>query len=284
MQSTRNFSKQINKLKEKIKGADAVVIGAGSGLSSAAGLTYSGERFQKHFADYIEKYHFPDMYYATFYPYDTLEEYWAYMSRHIYWNRYAPGDRTVYHNLLKLVQGKDYFILTTNVDHQFQKAGFDKKRLFYTQGDYGLFQCKKPCHEKTYGNEDDIIEMLAKQKSMKIRKEQIPRCPKCGGPMGVNLRCDETFVQDAGWYAAHGRYTDFIRRHEGMHVLYLELGVGNNTPVIIKYPFWQMTAGNPDAVYACINLQDAVSPGEIKGQSICIDTDIGEALNLLVAE
>lgn len=275
---TGNYSEQIERLKQEIKSADAVVIGAGAGMSTSAGFSYSGERFQQYFSDFEAKYGFHDMYSGGFYPYDTLEEYWAWWSRMILVNRYEAGVGKPYRDLLELVKDKDYFVITTNVDHQFQLAGFDKKRLFYTQGDYGLWQCSKPCHQKTYDNEEAVRQMVARQKDGKIPSQLIPRCPVCGAPMTMNLRCDMTFVQDNGWYAASGRYEDFLRRHEGMHLLFLELGVGANTPVIIKYPFWQMTAKNPKAVYACVNLGEAICPREIAEQSICLDRDIKTAL------
>ncbi len=271
---TGSYWEQIEALKEEIQTADAIVIGAGAGLSTSAGFTYDGERFEKTFADFRKKYGIQDMYSGGFYPYHTLEEYWAWWSRHILVNRYEAGVGQPYRDLLELVRDKDYFVLTTNVDHQFQLAGFDKQRLFYTQGDYGLWQCSKPCHQKTYDNEERVRQMVAQQKDMKIPTQLIPKCPVCGAPMTMNLRCDMTFVQDDGWYAASHRYDDFIRRHEGLHVLFLELGVGANTPVIIKYPFWQMTAKNPKAVYACVNYGQAFCPREIAAQSICLDRDI----------
>ena len=281
-ESTKSFSDKITLLAEKISSADAVIIGAGAGLSTSAGFTYSGERFSKYFSDFKEKYGFTDMYYGGFYPYKTLEEYWAYWSRYIYINRYTDAPKTVYTDLLSIVKDKDYFVITTNVDHQFQKAGFDKKRLFYTQGDYGLFQCSKPCCNKTYDNESIVKEMIERQKDMKIPTELIPKCPVCGAPMTMNLHADDTFVQDEGWYAASERYSDFLRRHKNLNVLYLELGVGNNTPVIIKYPFWKMTAENKNAFYACINFGEAVCPEQIKKQSVCLNCDIGEVLVKLI--
>ncbi len=279
--STKTCSDKINQLKNEIETADAILIGAGAGLSTSAGMSYSGERFEKNFADFHQKYGITDMYSGGFYPFDTLEEYWAWWSRHILINRYDAPVGKPYTDLLELVKDKDYFVLTTNVDHQFQRAGFDKKRLFYTQGDYGLFQCSKPCHDKTYDNEDIIRQMAASQKDMKIPSELIPRCPVCGEPMNVNLRCDDTFVQDDGWDAACQRYQDFIRRYGNLHILFLELGVGANTPVIIKYPFWQMTAQNSKARYACINKGEAFCPREIANQSICIDDDIGNVISLI---
>ena len=275
---TGNYSEQIEKLRQEIETADAIVIGAGAGMSASAGMAYDGERFEKNFADFHRKYGIRDMYSGGFYPYATLEEYWAWWSRQIMVNRYEAGVGKPYQDLLEVMKDKDYFVLTTNVDHQFQLAGFDKKRLLYTQGDYGLWQCSKPCHQKTYDNEEVVRQMAARQKEMKIPAELIPKCPVCGAPMTMNLRCDMTFVQDDGWYAASNRYDDFIRRHEGLHILFLELGVGANTPVIIKYPFWQMTAKNPKAVYACVNYGEAVCPGEIAKQSICLDADIQQVL------
>ena len=272
--STKDYSFEINRLKNEIKTADAIVIGAGAGLSTAAGFTYSGERFEKYFSDFIEKYNVRDMYSGGFYPFESLEEHWAYWSRYIYINRYMDVDNGVYKRLFELVKDKDYFVLTTNVDHQFQKAGFDKHRLFYTQGDYGLFQCSEPCCQETYDNEECVKDMLEFQENMRIPTELIPRCPKCGKLMTMNLRSDNTFVQDDGWYRAAERYEEFLRRHENLHILFLELGVGYNTPAIIKYPFWQMTVKNPKAVYACLNFGEAFCPEQIKSQAICINTDI----------
>lgn len=276
--STESCSEQINRLKNEIKNADAIVIGAGAGMSTSAGLTYDGERFEKYFPDFHKKYGISDMYSGGFYPYETLEEYWAWWSRHIYINRYDITAGKPYMDLLNIVKNKDYFVLTTNVDHQFQLAGFDKKRLFYTQGDYGLWQCSRACHDKTYDNEETVRLMIKTQKNMKIPSDLIPKCPVCGAPMTMNLRCDNSFVQDKGWYSAASRYEDFIRRHKESHILFLELGVGSNTPVIIKYPFWQMTAKNPKAVYACVNHGEAYCPQQIKKQSICFDMDIAEML------
>ena len=280
-ESTKDYSGNLRRLKEAVDEAKAIVVGAGAGLSVSAGFTYAGERFERYFGDFIEKYHIPDMYSGGFYPYATLEEYWAWWSRHIYYNRYVDAPEPVYRTLWQLVKDRDYFVLTTNVDHQFQKAGFDKNRLFYTQGDYGLWQCSRACHQKTYDNEAAVRRMLSEQRDMKIPAELIPKCPVCGAPMTMNLRQDDSFVQDQGWYAASERYRDFIRGHKGMRVLFLELGVGGNTPGIIKYPFWQMTAENPQAVYACVNDGEAGCPKGIAGQSVCINGDIREVLNLL---
>ena len=277
----QTFKRRVERLADALLQADAVVIGAGSGLSASAGFTYGGERFFKYFGDFAEKYGIRDMYSGGFYPYKTLEEYWAWWSRHIYYNRYVEPHVPVYQRLLELVKEKDYFVITTNVDHCFQKAGFDKERLFYTQGDYGLWQCSGPCHQETYDNEEQVRQMIAEQKDMRIPTELIPRCPRCGKPMTMNLRSDAAFVEDAGWHRAARRYEAFIGRMDGGRVLFWELGVGANTPVIIKYPFWRMTHQNPEAVYACVNYGEAYAPREIAGRSICIDGDIGETLKQL---
>lgn len=254
--------------------AEAIVIGAGAGLSAAAGFSYSGARFEKYFADFEKKYGFHDMYTGGFYPFPTEEEFWAYWSRHIYYNRYDQPAGEVYLALLRLVKDKNYFVITTNVDHRFQVAGFDKSRLFYTQGDYGLFQCAKPCCNKTFDNEEQVRAMLREQRDMKIPSSLIPRCPVCGGPMTTNLRSDDKFVEDAGWHAAYERYAQFLKEYSGGRVLFLELGVGMNTPVIIKYPFWRMTYGNKKARYACINYGEAYAPEEIATRSLCVSADL----------
>lgn len=294
--SIENCSDKAECLIQNLQEADAIIIGAGAGLSTSAGFTYVGGRFRQYFQDFGEKYGFKDMYSGGFYPYRTLEEHWAYWSRYIYINRYMNAPKPVYEKLYELVRDKDYFVLTTNVDHCFQKAGFDKHRLFYTQGDYGLFQCSEPCHQETYDNEKVIREMVTAQgykivsdgalflpegvsPKMAVPMELVPHCPKCGRPMSMNLRADGTFVEDEGWHIAAERYSDFLRRHRNLRVLFLELGVGMNTPGIVKYPFWQMTAENPAAVYACINYGEAYVLDEIKKKSICINGDIGEVLD-----
>ena len=299
--SKMSFDQKISVLQEQLTNADAVVIGAGSGLSTAAGYTYSGERFEKYFADFERKYGFRDMYSGGFYPYQTMEEFWGYWCRNIWINRYAPIPSDLYGRLLALIKDKDYFVLTTNVDHCFQRSGFDKKRLFYTQGDYGLFQSSSPDKEaknRTYDNYEVIRRMILAEgyqiekngelivpKDTKIRmtvpSDLVPVCPDDGQLMTTNLRCDDSFVEDEGWHQAAERYQEFLRRHERLHVLYLELGVGMNTPVIIKFPFWEYTKKNPNAFYACINLGEAGCSREIVKRSVCIDKGIGEVLNML---
>ncbi len=276
--STARYSDNVNRLREALDAADSVVVGAGAGLSTSAGFTYSGDRFRRYFADFEKKYGFHDMYSGGFYPYSSPKEFWAYWSRYIFINRYMDAPKPVYDDLLALIREKDYFIITTNVDHCFQKAGVDKKRLFYTQGDYGLFQCSKPCCQETFDNEDTIRQMKEQQRDMRIPSELLPVCPHCGRPLTMNLRSDDTFVEDEGWHRAAERYENFLQTRRNGRILFLELGVGYNTPVIIKYPFWRMTAKNKTATYACVNYGEAVCPTEIEKQSICIDADIGKAL------
>lgn len=282
MRSTEEFLEQVDQLKQAIADADAVVIGAGAGLSVSAGFAYSGERFRRYFEDFEEKYGFHDMYSGGFYPYSTPEEHWAYWSRYVHVNRYMDPPKPVYEMLRQLMENKDYFVITTNVDHCFQKSGFDKKRLFYTQGDYGLFQCSGPCRQETFDNENLIRRMVEHQRDMRIPSGLVPRCPYCGKPLVMNLRCDDKFVEDAGWHRAAWQYENFLRASAGGRILFLELGVGYNTPSIIKYPFWRMTAAEPKAVYGCINLGGAAVPEAIKARSISINSDIGSILEALV--
>ena len=318
----------IDRLREALENTDAVMIGAGAGLSTAAGFVYSGERFRRVFPDFEAKYGFHDMYSGGFYPYGTREEYWAFWSRNIWINRYMDIPKPVYDDLLTLVRGKDYFVLTTNVDHCFQKvgrknlrfsrpslsegqtediqienlntspAGFDKQRLFYTQGDYGLFQCTKPCCQRTWDNEGTVREMLLAQgfvigeggaltlpegtaPAMAVPPALLPKCPNCGRPLTMNLRSDDKFVEDAGWHAAAGRYNAFTRAHADDHILYLEIGVGWNTPGIIKYNFWNLAYQNPNAAYACLNFDDARVARELEGRAIAIEGDSAQVIAAL---
>ena len=295
----RSYEDKLSDIKELTANADAIVIGAGAGLSTSAGFTYSGERFDKYFSDFKERYKFTDMYSGGFYPYETLEEHWAFWSRYIYINRYMDVPKPVYDNLYELVKDKDYFVITTNVDHCFQKAGFDKHRLYYTQGDYGLFQCSEPCHKKTYDNEDIIRKMVMAQgyefkedgslylpegRNLKLTvpSELVPYCPECGKPMSMNLRSDNTFVEDEGWHVAAKRYEQFLERHKNLNIVFIELGIGYNTPVIIKYPFWQMTDKWQHAHYICLNYGQAYAPDEIKDKSVCVNKDIDEVIRRLL--
>ena len=280
--SERSYQNELARLRAALGEADAVVVGAGAGLSTAAGFTYAGERFERLFADFIERYGFTDMYTAGFYHFPTPEEQWAFWSRFIWCNRYQHAPKNTYAKLLRLLDGKDFFVITTNVDHQFQKAGFPKERLFYTQGDYGLWQCSEPCHQKTYDNYETVKVMVEQQRDLRVPSELVPHCPVCGKPMSMNLRADNTFVEDAGWHAAAERYTTYLRAHQSGKVLYLELGVGGNTPGIIKYPFLRYTYDNPQATYACLNFGEAVTAREIQDRSILINADIDAVLSDLV--
>lgn len=279
----KEYAREVERLRDALAEADAVVLGAGAGLSTAAGFEYGGERFKRLFGDFAAKYGFRDMYSAGFFPFREPEEQWAYWSRFIWCNRYEPAPRDTYDKLLRLVDGKDFFVITTNVDHQFQQASFPKERLFYTQGDYGLWQCSVPCHDETYDNFETVKRMVDEQRDMRVPSELVPHCPKCGAPMSMNLRADDTFVEDAGWHAAAERYRSFIEAHQDGKVLFLELGVGGNTPVIIKYPFWRYTNANPDATYVCVNYGEAFAYQSIADRSILIDADIDRVLEDLLA-
>ena len=276
-----SLTDKIAQLRKALDDADAVLIGAGAGLSAAAGLIMTGPRFTENFADFIAKYGFTDLYNAGFHQFDSLEEKWAFWSRHFMLDRYGDIPNATYDVLKNLVADKDYFIITTNVDHCFQRTGFDKTRLFYTQGDFGLFQCSVPCCKKTYDNEEIVRRMAAEQKNMRLPSALVPRCPVCGAPMTQNMRFDDTFVEDEGWRRAMNRYQEFIRQHRDTNLLLLELGVGGNTPGIIKFPFWQLTAQDPAFTYACVTLNDAVCPPSITDQSICISADINDVLQAL---
>ncbi|MEE8720076.1 MAG: Sir2 silent information regulator family NAD-dependent deacetylase [Coriobacteriales bacterium] len=292
MPSTRNFSDELERFRREVDEADAIVVGAGAGLSTAAGMSYSGPRFERWFSAWQERYGFADMYAGGFHPFRTLGETWGFWSRNIMANRYEPGATPLYRRLVEMLAGHDHFVLTTNVDHQFQLAGEPRETLFYTQGDYGLFQCSTPCHARTYDNEAQVREMaravdekVARQRAagvperlmdLSVPDDLVPRCPVCGEPMAMNLRCDDTFVEDAGWHAAARRYEAYLDAHEKGRILYLELGVGFNTPVIIKYPFWRRVEKNPDATYVCVNMGQTYAPGSIADRSILLDGDIAQ--------
>ncbi len=276
------YGNDLRRLKEAIESADAIVVGAGAGLSTAAGFTYAGERFERLFGDFAAKYGIRDMYSGGFFPFAAPEERWAWWSRHIWCNRYEPAPKDTYGKLLELLDGRDFFVLTTNVDHQFQQAGFPRERLFYTQGDYGLWQCSEPCHDITYDNYAAVKRMVEEQRDMRVPSELVPTCPRCGKPMTMNLRADGTFVEDAGWRAAAARYRAFLEAHETGRVLYLELGVGMNTPIIIKYPFYRRVYENPEAIYACVNYGEAYTAVEIRDRSIVLDADIDAVLGELL--
>ncbi len=272
------YSDKIEKIKSLMEEADAIVVGIGAGMSTSAGFTYSGERFERYFSDFGKKYGITDMYSGGFYPFETLEEQWAWWSRHILYNRYDVKVGKPYADLLRLLAGKNYFVITTNVDHQLQMAGIDKNRLFYTQGDFGLWQYSVPCHQQNHDNEEAVRQMVAQQSEMKIPTELVPYCPRCGEPMMMNLRIDGRFVEDEGWHAAKARYVDFVNNHMDKKVLFLELGIGRNTPVVIQYPFMQMTYRNQKAHYVPVNMEEHKVPDEIADRTIFVIGDIGEVL------
>ena len=266
----------VKKLRLAADSADAVVIGGGAGLSAAAGYEYGGSRFQKYFGDFIVRYHFRDMYTGGFYPFESLEEHWAYWSRYVFINRYQDAPKPVYRELYDIVKDREYFVITTNVDHCFQRAGFDEERIFYTQGDFGQWQCSVPCCGKIYQNERQIRAMFERQEEMRIPSELVPYCPECGAPMPMNLRVDDSFVEGRGWQQAGNRYEKLLEKHKKDQVLLLELGCGMNTPGIIKFPFWKLTARYERFTYACVNKGGAWAPEEITGRSICLDADIAD--------
>lgn len=235
-----SLQSRLNRARDALAACDLLLIGAGAGLSGAAGLTYDGQRFRENFSDFIEKYPLCDMYSSAFYPFSTEEERWAYWARHISVNRYDPPALPLYRNLRELAERKPHFVITTNVDHQFYKAGFTGERIFAVQGDYGLRQCAKGCHDILYDNEQLVKRLRASAVNCMVPTELVPLCPVCGGRMDVNLRKDERFVEDENWHMASERYVRFIRKLSGKRVVFLELGAGFNTPGIIRYPFEQM--------------------------------------------
>ena len=279
--STGDFSECVDRIADAISGADAVLVGAGAGLSTAAGFSYAGKRFDDNFADFRDAYGITDMYSGGFYPFPDQESLWAWWSRSILLTRYDCPVGKPYLDLLHLLRGREYFVLTTNVDHQFQRAGIDRDRLFYMQGDYGLLQCSRPCHQATYDNEELVRQMAERQNDLRVPSELVPRCPRCGAPMAPNLRCDDTFVEDANWHAAARRYDEFLNRHRRDRIVLLEVGVGGNTPAIIKYPFWRMASENRNATYVQLNKGAVLVPSQLERQSVILDCDAAEALSAL---
>ena len=279
--STGSFSGCVDRIADAVRDADAILVGAGAGLSTAAGFAYAGKRFDDNFADFRDAYGITDMYSGGFYPFPDEESLWAWWSRSILLNRYDCPVGQPYLDLLHMLRGREYFVLTTNVDHQFQRAGIDRDRLFYTQGDYGLLQCSTPCHQETYDNEELVRQMAERQSNLRVPSELVPHCPRCGAPMSLNLRCDDTFVEDEGWHAAAKRYDDFLREHRRDRIVLLEVGVGGNTPGIIKYPFWRMAAQNRHATYVQLNRGEVLAPSQLERQSVILDCDAAEALAAL---
>lgn len=272
------FVLRLDKAIKAIDEADYIIIGAGAGLSTAAGIEYTGERFEKYFKDFIDEYHFTDMYSSGFYPFETSEEKWAYWARHIFANRYDVGKTDVYQKLLKLVEDKEYFVLTTNVEHQFWINGFEDERIFATQGDYGLLQCGKACHDKLYDNEKQVFEWLDKTENFRIPTDLVPKCPVCGEEMDLNLRKDNYFVEDEKWHQMSVNYSNFLKKADG-NIVFLEIGVGYNTPGIIRYPFEQMTYNTPDSTLIRLNLDYPQAIPENKDRTISFDENVEEILD-----
>ena len=272
------FILRLNKAKKAIDEADYIIIGAGAGLSTAAGIDYTGKRFEKYFKDFIEEYGFTDMYSSGFYPFKSQEEKWAYWARHVFANRYDVGKTSVYQKLLKLVEDKEYFVLTTNVEHQFWINGFDDERIFATQGDYGFLQCEKACHDKLYPNREQVFEWVEKTENFRIPSDLVPKCPVCGGEMDLNLRKDNYFVEDDKWHEMNKNYYNFLDNIDGKFV-FLEIGVGFNTPGIIRYPFEQMIYNNSDATLIRLNLDYPQAIPENKDKTISFDENVEEILD-----
>lgn len=276
-----NYTHRIEQAHLAIHEADFMVIGAGAGLSDAAGIKYVGPRFTENFQPFIEKYHFTDLYTSSFYPFKTEEERWAYWAKHISLNRYEIGATQLYKDLLKLVQHKEYFVITTNVESQFQKAGFDPKRTFCVQGDYSFLQCANACHPKLYYNEELVSEMIKKTTDCKIPAELVPHCPVCGGAMDVNLRKDGYFVEDENWELSNKRYSAFLKKAGQGKITLLELGVGFNTPGVIRYPFENLTYRNESASLIRLNKNHPLGPAENEKRTISFTEEMDTVINTL---
>lgn len=278
-----DFSERIKAARAKLAEADAIVIGAGAGLSAAAGLDYSGPQFKKEFADYIAKYGFPDLYSSSFYDFPTEEERWARWARHIDYARFRPGAFPLYSELLDLVKDRNYFVITTNVDAQFRKAGFDDDKVFEVQGDYGLMQCAVGCHPKVYSDEETVKTIIKHSHDLTVAPEYVPVCPVCGGNMDVHVRKNQYFVQDADWDKAAERYKDFMRRYaDHGRVVLLELGIGFNTPAIIRYPFEQVTFHNPKATLIRLNSEYPHGPQETAARTISFTENMESVVTALI--
>lgn len=272
----------LQKLAQELNKADAVLVGAGTGLSEAAGFTRTAPYFTRHFSDFIDKYGFEDLCTAARFNYPSQEEKWAFWSRAIYLYRYSPAPRPVYNTLFEIIKDKDYFVITTTADHMFQKSGFDSDRLFYTYGDYGTWQCSQPCNDATYDNEDAVRKMMEAQRDMKVPRSLIPICPACGRKMKVNLLTDDSFVENDGWYRAEERYEHYVRSHKSGRIVFLDIGTTASTPIIIKCPFTQMTYENPLATYATIADCALPEAEEIKDRALYVNNDIEQSLNQLL--
>lgn len=277
-----SYEEQIKLASTYIKNADYILIGAGAGLSSAAGLTYSGKRFEENFKEFIDKYGMTDMYSAGFYPFPSEEARWGYWSKHSYINRIEPEGLPLYRQLLKIIESKDYFVLTTNVDYQFQKSGFDESRIFAIQGDYGLIQCMHGCHNKTYDAIEMFNQMNQAVKDCLVPSYMVPKCPVCGGPMTMNLRCDQYFVEDEKWNIAADYFDKFLKTIKNKKIVLLELGVGFNTPAIIRFPFEKMMRENNNATLVRLNLDEAIVPKNFGKRAVGINEDLNKSISDLL--
>lgn len=277
----KTFEERIEEFKNALESAEAVVIGAGAGFSDAAGIKYVGKRFTDNFQDFIKKYNMEDLYTSSFYPFKTQEERWAYWAKHVSLNRFETPATNLYTDLFDLVRDKNYFIITTNVEHQFWKANFPNEKIFATQGDYGYIQCAKGCHNKLYDNDSLVANMISATKDCKIPSSLVPKCPVCGGEMDINIRKDRYFVQDEDWDIAYNNYEKFIENNENKKIVFIELGVGYNTPGIIRYPFEQMTNKNDKAVLIRLNKDYPQGPIENKSKTISFTEDMMEVIERL---
>lgn len=278
------YETQIKKAAEIIEEAEYILIGAGAGLSAAAGLTYSGKRFTDNFPEFIEKYGMTDMYSAGFYPFPDEQARWGYWSKHVYLNRIAPKALPLYNQLRELVKNKKYFVLTTNADHQFYKAGFGDDKIFATQGDYGLIQCARGCHQKTYDDIDMMKQMNQARKNCLVPSYMVPKCPVCGGPMTMNLRCDRYFVEDEAWHGAENRFGNFLNECLKEKTVLLELGIGFNTPTIVRFPFEKLVRENKNIKLIRLNLNEAIIPESFGGRAVGINADMTESINNILKE
>lgn len=261
----------------------AVLIGGGAGLSAAAGIDYSGDAFRRAFADYIARYGFSDLYSSGFYPFPTEAERWAYWARHVDYAAVKPPAMPLYVRLLELVRGKEYFVITTNVDAQFEKAGFAPERLFAVQGDYREMQCANACHRKVYSNLDAVQRILETTQDLTIPAGSVPRCPVCGGRMEMHLRIDEHFIEDEKWHRAARRYEEFLAGHAKGETVLLELGVGFNTPTIIRYPFEELAFFNRGALLVRLNRENIPLRLPIQSRTVTITEPMQAVVAQLLA-
>lgn len=283
-ESIKTYSDNIQKAADLIKNSDKILIGAGAGMSASGGISYADEvLFKKWFPRYYSMgmRSLVDMQ-SIFWNVDekNARSYWGYWANHIKHIRYDSPALKPYIDLFKLVKDKNYFVITTNVDGQFGKAGFAKKKIFEPQGEYALFQCDKPCKKEVFDNKEMINKMISNMDTniMKIREEDIPRCPYCKRLLKPNLRIDDSFVEEPHLVNLDS-YENFIHSSKKDSLVLIELGVGFDTPVIIRYPFQNIVYNYPNSSLIRINLDYADVPCEIENRSVSIKADIKKALN-----